>query len=128
MSKITTIPFLTGFTVKPLATSTLGIVTFTDGTNEIIPNQLQCEAYGYTYNKQTGTCSTFRFNTNINRSFSNISNKLQGAGNTTETGTNNTYIIGENNIVRGLSRNNIARYTDPWRDGLYRRNGCRSTL
>ena len=107
MSKITTIPFLTGFTVKPLATSTLGIVTFTDGTNEIIPNQLQCEAYGYTYNKQTGTCSTFRFNTNINRSFSNISNKLQGAGNTTETGTNNTYIIGENNTVRGLSRNNI---------------------
>jgi len=108
MSKITTIPFLTGFTVKPLATSTLGIVTFTDGTNEIIPNQLQCEAYGYTYNKQTGTCSTFRFNTNINRSFSNISNKLQGAGNTTETGTNNTYIIGENNTVKGLSRNNIV--------------------
>ena len=56
----------------------------------------------------TGTCSTFRFNTNLNRSFSNISNKLQGAGNTTETGTNNTYIIGENNTVKGLSRNNIV--------------------
>ena len=108
MTKVRTIPFLTGFYVKPLATSTLGIVTFTDGTNEIIPNQLQCEAYGYTYNKQTGTCSTFRFNTNINRIFSNISNKLQGAGNTTETGTNNTYIIGENNTVKGLSRNNIV--------------------
>ena len=27
--------------------------------------------------------------------------------NTTETGTNNTYIIGENNTVKGLSRNNI---------------------
>ena len=108
MTKVRTIPYLTGFNLKPLATSTLGIVTFTDGTNEIIPNQLQCEAYGYTYNKQTGTCSTFRFNTNINRSFSNISNKLQGAGNTTETGTNNTYIIGENNTVKGLSRNNIV--------------------
>ena len=108
MTKVRTIPFLTGFNVKPLSTSTLGIVTFTDGTNEIIPNQLQCEAYGYTYNKQTGTCSTFRFNTNINRSFRNISNKLQGAGNTTETGTNNTYIIGENNTVKGLSRNNIV--------------------
>ena len=43
----------------------------------------------------------------LDRSFSNISNKLQGAGNTTETGTNNTYIIGENNTVKGLSRNNI---------------------
>ena len=108
MSKVRTIPYLTGFDVKPLETSPIGVVTFTDGTNPVTPNQLQCEAYGYTYNKATGTCSTFRFNTNINRSFSNISNKLQGAGNTTETGTNNTYIIGENNTVKGLSRNNIV--------------------
>ena len=108
MSKVATIPYLTGFDVKPSSTSTSGIVVFTDGTNDIIPNQLQCEAYGYTYNKADGTCSTFRFNTNLNKSFSNISNKLQGAGNTTETGTNNTYIIGENNTVKGLSRNNIV--------------------
>ena len=108
MSKVATIPYLTGFDVKPLFTSTLGVVTFTDGTNNLRPNQLQCEAYGYTYDKASGTCSIFRFNTNINRSFSNISNKLQGAGNTTETGTNNTYIIGENNTVKGLSRNNIV--------------------
>lgn len=108
MSKVATIPYLTGFDVKPSSTSPSGIVVFTDGTNEIIPNQLQCEAYGYTYDKASGTCSTFRFNTSLNRSFSNISNKLQGTGNTTETGTNNTYIIGENNTVRGLSRNNIV--------------------
>jgi len=107
MSKVA-IPYLTGFDVKPSSTSPIGVVTFTDGTNDIIPNQLQCEAYGYTYNKADGTCSIFRYNTNLNRSFSNISNKLQGAGNTTETGTNNTYIIGENNTVKGLSRNNIV--------------------
>ena len=108
MSKVATIPYLTGFDVKPSFTSSLGVVTFTDGTNSLRPNQLQCEAYGYTYNKASGTCSIFRFNTNINRSFSNISNKLQGVGNTTETGTNNTYIIGENNTVKGFSRNNIV--------------------
>tara|TARA_R100001443_G_scaffold91981_2_gene98709 strand:- start:1777 stop:2631 length:855 start_codon:yes stop_codon:yes gene_type:complete len=108
MSKIPTIPYLTGFDVKPSITSPTGVVTFTDGTNEIIPNQLQCEAYGYTYNKADGTCSIFRFNSNLDRSFSNVTNKLQGAGNTTETGTNNTYIIGENNTVKGLSRNNIV--------------------
>ena len=108
MSRVATIPYLTGFDVKPYVTSTLGVVTFTDGTNSLRPNQLQCEAYGYTYDKASGTCSIFRFNTNINRSLSNESNKLQGAGNTTETGTNNTYIIGENNTVRGLSRNNIV--------------------
>jgi hypothetical protein len=109
MSKrVATIPYLSGFDVKPSSTSVLGVVTFTDGTNEITPNQLQCEAYGYTYNKADGTCSTFRFNTNLNRSFSNETNKLQGTNNTTETGTNNTYIIGENNTVKGLSRNNIV--------------------
>ncbi len=108
MSKIPTIPYLTGFDVKPSITSPTGVVTFTDGTNDIIPNQLQCEAYGYTYNKAEGTCSIFRFNSNLDRSFSNVTNKLQGAGNTTETGTNNTYIIGENNTVKGLSRNNIV--------------------
>ena len=101
------IPYLTGFDVKPLSTSSLGVVTFTDGRNAVIPNQLQCEAYGYTYDKASGTCSIFRFNTNLNRSFSNESNKIQGANNTTETGTNNTQIIGENNTVKGLSRNNI---------------------
>ena len=108
MSKIATIPYLTGFDVKPSFTTSIGEVIFTDGTNSLRPNQLQCEAYGYTYNEADGTCSTFRFNTNLNRSFSNISNKLQGVGNTTETGTNNTYIIGENNTVKGLSRNNIV--------------------
>jgi len=109
MSKrVATIPYLSGFDVKPSSTSVLGVVTFTDGTNDITPNQLQCEAYGYTYDKASGTCSTFRFNTNLNRSFSNESNKLQGTNNTTETGTNNTYIIGENNTVKGLSRNNIV--------------------
>ena len=108
MSKVATIPYLTGFDVKPSSTSPIGVVTFTDGTNEITPNQLQCEAYGYTYNQADGTCSIFRFNTSLDRSFSNATNKLQGTGNTTETGTNNTYIIGENNTVKGLSRNNIV--------------------
>ena len=108
MSKLPTIPYLSGFDVKPSITSPTGVVTFTDGINDIIPNQLQCEAYGYTYNKADGTCSIFRYNTSLDRSFSNISNKLQGAGNTTETGTTNTYIIGENNTVKGISRNNIV--------------------
>jgi len=108
-----TIPFIIGFEVKPLSISALGIVTFTDGfieetgLREITPNQIQCEAYGYTYNIASGTCSTFRYNTNLNTSFANISNTTKGAGNTTGTGTNNTYIMGENNTVKGFSRNNI---------------------
>ena len=102
-----TIPYLTGFTVKPASISTLGIVTFTDGTNDVTPNQLQCEAYGYTYNQVTGTCSTFRYNTNLNRAVANENNKTFGTGNSTQTGTNNTLVMGENNTVRGFSRNSI---------------------
>ena len=103
----TTIPYLSGYDVKPSSTSEIGVVTFTDGRNDITPNQQQCEAYGYTYNQADGTCSTFRYNTNLIKSFSNESNKFQGANNTTETGTSNTLIIGQNNTIKGLSRNNI---------------------
>jgi len=101
------IPYITGLTVKPASISGLGVVTFTDGTNSIIPNQSQCEAYGYTYNQDSGTCSIFRYNTNLNRAVANENNNTQGTGNVTETGTNNTYIMGENNTVKGFSRNNI---------------------
>jgi hypothetical protein len=102
-----TIPYIKGFEVKPTRTTQLGDVIFTDGTNEVTPNQLQCEAYGYTYDKATGTCSAFRYNTNLNRTFSNSSNLIKGAGNTTQTGTNNTLVMGESNTVAGLSRNSI---------------------
>ena len=102
-----TIPYITGFTVKPLTTSGLGIVTFTDGTNDVTPNQFQCEAYGYTYNQALGTCSAFTYNTNLNTGVANENNKTFGVANSTETGTNFTLVMGENNTVKGFSRNNI---------------------
>ena len=101
------IPYLIGFNVKPASISVLGVVTFTDGTNEVTPNQLQCEAYGYTYDKALGTCSTFTYNTNLNSGVANENNRTYGSGNSTETGTNNTLVMGEDNTVRGLSRNSI---------------------
>ena len=107
-----TIPYITGFVVKPKSVSALGVVTFTDGTNDITPNQLQCEAYGYTYDKASGTCSAFRFNTNLNRNISNVNNTIRGSQNTTETGTNNTFIMGESNTVRSMSRNNLIVGSD----------------
>ena len=107
-----TIPYITGFIVKPKSISGIGVVTFTDGTNDITPNQLQCEAYGYTFDKATGTCSTFRFNTNLERNISNTNNTIKGSQNTTETGVNNTLIIGESNTVRSMSRNNLIVGSD----------------
>ena len=109
------IPFISGLEVRPSSVSAIGIVNFETETAEgdetvfveIEPNQLQCEAYGYTYNKATGTCSIFRYNTDLNSSFDNSNNSTKGSQNFTETGTNNTIIMGENNTVKGFSRNNI---------------------
>jgi len=38
------------FKRKPKGITGIGEVIFTDGTNDVVPNQLSCEAYGYTYN------------------------------------------------------------------------------
>ena len=108
MSKIPTTQFLSGFNVKPSSISPIGTVTFTDGTNDLTPNQIQCEAYGYIYNKVTRTCSAFKYSTNLDRNISNTNNKINGAGNTTLPNTDNTYIIGQKNTVRGDSTNNIV--------------------
>ncbi len=102
-----TIPFLTGFTVKPKTILQTGTVIFTDGTNDVTPNQLECEAYGYTYNKTLGTCTTYVFNTNINENISNTANTIKGAQNTAEVGTNNNLILGESNTIKSQALNNL---------------------
>jgi hypothetical protein len=101
------IPYISGFAIKPAGISGTGVVTFTDGRNEIVPNQRQCEAYGYTYNPTTGTCEAFKYSPNLSVNLNNENNNIQGSGNVTGVGTNNTYIMGENNEVIDVSRNNI---------------------
>lgn len=101
------IKYLTGYTVKPYFITNGGVVLFTDGTNSVNANQQQCEAYGYTYNKELGICMAFTPNSNLSKNIKNENNRIEGSGHTIETGTNNTHIIGENNTVKGLSRNNI---------------------
>ena len=101
------IPYISGFSIKPAKISGTGVVTFTDGTNEITPNQRQCEAYGYTYNPTTGVCESFKFSSNLSVNINNENNNIQGFGNVTGVGTNNTYVMGENNEVIETSRNNI---------------------
>jgi len=101
------IPYITGFAIKPAKISGTGVVTFTDGRNEIVPNQRQCEAYGYTYNPTTGVCEAFKYSSNLSVNLNNENNNVQGSQNVTGVGTNNTYIMGENNEVIDVSRNNI---------------------
>ena len=109
MSKaLPTIPYIKGYPVKPSTIITSGEVLFTTGDGrDVKPNQQQCEAYGYHYNTETGTCSAFNFTSNLGRNLINENNEIQGSGNVTAGGTNNTYIMGDANITHGATRNNI---------------------
>jgi hypothetical protein len=98
--------YLTGYTVKPYRVTAIGEVLFTDGTNiDMMTNQITCEAYGYTYDRVSGTCSSFRYNTNLERNISNINNKFNGTGNTTELGSNTIQVNGSNNTTKGFNNN-----------------------
>ena len=94
-----------GFKIKPFKISKSGEVFFTDGTNELVPNQLSCEAYGYKYNADTGTCVAYDFNTKLDRFFNNINNNQLGADNTTERATNKTLLNGTDNKTKGNNNN-----------------------
>tara|TARA_R110000765_G_scaffold107532_1_gene198290 strand:- start:119 stop:961 length:843 start_codon:yes stop_codon:yes gene_type:complete len=98
--------YLSGYTIKPSEITAVGEVRFTDGTNSNMgANQVTCEAYGYTYDKTSGTCISFRFNTNLNRNISNINNKNNGSGNTNQLGSNTIQINGTQNTTRGFNNN-----------------------
>ena len=98
--------FITGYTLKPFQVLPSGEVTFTDGTNTgIIPNQVTCEAYGYTYNRTSGTCSAYIVNTNLERTLANVNNKNNGSNNTNELGSNTVQINGSNNSTKGFNNN-----------------------
>lgn len=93
-------------TIQPYEITQIGEVFFTDGTvNNIIPNQVQCQNAGYTYNTASGTCTSFRFNQNLENSVSNINNKINGPRNTTQRGTNTVQINGTLNRTQGSNNN-----------------------
>ena len=52
--------FRKGFKIKPKEVASDGRVKFTDGTNDIVPDQISCEAYGYKFDNSTGTCYAFK--------------------------------------------------------------------
>jgi hypothetical protein len=94
-----------GYTVKPKNILNSGEVIFTDGTNEIIPNQVTCEAYGYTYNSASATCQAYNFSTVLENKFNNILNNVSGGS--TENGTKNTILNGQEILTKGNNFNNI---------------------
>ena len=98
--------YLRGYTLKPDAISPTGEVRFTDGTNtDLMTNQNTCEAYGYTYDKTSGICSAFKLNPLLEANINNVNNKFNGAGNTTELGSNTVQVNGTLNKFKGFNNN-----------------------
>ena len=96
-----------GFKIKPSGITADGRVLFTDGTNTIIPDQISCEAYGYKFDNDTGTCYSFIPKYDLEEQLKEPSNVKKGDNNTIKSSTRNTFITGANNTTEGSNENSL---------------------
>ena len=97
--------FRKGFKIKPKEVTLDGRVKFTDGTNDVQANQIACEAYGYKYDNETGTCIAFKTRIQLEEQLKEPTNTKKGENNIVRTGSANTLINGTENESRGFNRN-----------------------
>ena len=93
------------FKIKPKEVRKDGSVLFTDGTNNVLPNQLACEAYGYKYDTETGTCVSFKPTIQLDKQLKEPSNTIKGVNNITNKGTSRSIINGTLNTTKGFNEN-----------------------
>jgi len=100
------VKYKNGLSIKPDAVSETGVVTFTDGTTTgLLASQVVCEAYGYRYDKTSGTCQAGTLIPTARKKFANRKNKETGVNNTIRNYAQNSFIVGENNINNGGNAN-----------------------
>ena len=109
-----------GFKVKPKEIRKNGIVIFTDGTNDLMPNELSCVAYGYSY--EDGICKAYTSSKITEKKQSSESTNTIGGTNTIKQSTNsqtigkdntiersaNSLIVGESNEIESESNNAVV--------------------
>ena len=100
--------FRKGFKIKPKEVASDGRVKFTDGTNDIVPDQISCEAYGYKFDNSTGTCYAFKNKIQLEEQLKEPSNTKRGDNNKIMSGTANTLIYGVDNESKGYNRNSLV--------------------
>jgi hypothetical protein len=100
--------YVGNFGIKPFEVSATGEVMFTDGTDtRINPDQISCEAYGYTFDQTTGTCKAYTITPRLTTEFDNITNVKRGRQNSTQMGTENSVIVGNSNTTKGFNNNTL---------------------
>lgn len=97
--------FKKDFKIKPKEVRQDGTVLFTDGTNDVLPNQLACEAYGYKYDTATGSCVSFKPTLQLDQQLKEPSNTIKGVNNKTNKGTSRSIISGTLNTTKGFNEN-----------------------
>tara|TARA_R100000781_G_scaffold65483_1_gene41202 strand:+ start:2868 stop:3713 length:846 start_codon:yes stop_codon:yes gene_type:complete len=97
--------FRKGFKIKPRQVNSDGTVVFTDGTNNVLADQITCEAYGYKFDNETGTCYSFKQTMQLEDQLQEPSNTIKGTGNKINKGTSNTIINGNFNTAKGNNNN-----------------------
>ena len=97
--------FKKDFKIKPKEVRKDGTVLFTDGTNNLVPNQLACEAYGYKYDTATGSCVSFKPTIQLDQQLKEPSNTIKGVNNKTNKGTSRSIISGTLNTTKGFNEN-----------------------
>ena len=97
--------FKKDFKIKPKEVRKDGSVLFTDGTNDVYPNQLACEAYGYKYDTTTGSCISFKPTSQLDKQLKEPSNTIKGVNNKTNKGTSRSIINGTENTTKGFNEN-----------------------
>jgi len=85
-----------GFNIKPKEVKSNGKVIFTDGTNDLVPNQVACEAYGYDYDR--GACTAFKYSTGLQMKFESEKVLINGDGNK-KTNSRGCFISGTENEI-----------------------------
>ena len=103
--------FKKGHLIKPQRTTVGGSVVFTNGTETCNPNEGDCIAYGYTWDRQTKTCRAFPANKVIAVANTTliVGNKSEGVRNTVEAGSyyNNTNGV-DNSIGKGVQNSTVS--------------------
>ena len=97
--------FKKDFKIKPKEVRQDGTVLFTDGTNDVLPNQLACEVYGYKYDTATGSCVSFKPTVQLDQQLKEPSNTIKGVNNKTNKGTSRSIISGTLNTTNGFNEN-----------------------
>ena len=90
-----------------LTLNSVSVTEVGEATESALPNQIECEAYGYTWNSGNRTCQAFNPSITLETIAGNLNNNLYGSNNKTQRGTQNSMTIGQGNSINGITENNL---------------------